>query len=1732
MLRRLLLYLGVLGLVSILGAQAAFAVNNPNGYIRGTGWNFLLLTQGFGANGGGPANMNLNWVFPHDVRTEDPKVGDVWAGIPFGGDGVTGARASGWSGAATIAADPVWFGVDGAGVLSSPGSAAEVIGGINWPTNDVVDFQHIVDRINAVVAATPDFVGDNSLALATTYVRNTTGADLKVGIITGSDDGRQLFVNDRRVDTRSDARGTAGDYEEIVFVVLAPGVNRITVLVFEGGGGWGLRCGVVLNGIRLDDVSGPASGVEFLGTGVGDPSIVGAIQGADTIVRRHNPFGWIVSDAWNYLGPLDNPYGAEGGNVQNLIGNWVAPHDIRNEDPKPGDVWVIDFGHTAVPTGHAGGNFQRALGLPADPIWYNLQDLRDIINTFAAGVGDLLPGSGVGTDPFGRGLVDLEDIFRYTSAKLKPFGIPTIDGRNCPDPNNYNTDCDLDNVALLATTYVRNNTGAELPVRIVTASDDTIVAYVNCQLVTVHSQGRGSSRLAQDFRPAVLPPGISKIAAMIVEGGGGFNFRLGVQPANSVYNYADGCPGLEFLGTGRGDNSIVGVDQFCMERSFNTQTECLDLVKVTIQGNGVGDPNQPITLVEHLNAYDLDDVAVLSTSPGGTVQCDVVNNVYTNVSSTAGDIWQNCDAFQYDYSAVSGDFDVAVEIFSRSHSTGQGRFGKFGLMMRFDLGITSRFQMNQDVFPELLDTHRTGTRNANTGGDLCDSTAEAGGSGGTILHPRFMRVTRRGQVVATYSAADLRLADGTLNPLTDANWSRRTNTDWAGALPAEVLIGFANSEHNSRGAARQAVIYRILPTSTRTSWDAAVLVGTDVGGRSGTTFGTETVAKRIVWNTTVGAVNAGLVYKVQKLSNTIQFLDYLPERRVDQQFAVIDSVYPPPFWNGLGLPDPTLPHPFVVQPIRLSGTTTGNQISPKLYQYQDGNDSGVLTFPLGPDQGPVGAFTHAHDIGSEFDPRTPGSSSFAAGVYTIRGSGNDIWDEGDKFQYAYREVAGDFVATVRIANVVNPPNARWGRAGIMARYSCHLAAKSSLACAPYRGEDPPNSDTKRHQSRSFDQSSFGVVNVRDGNGAFNRDNQVVPAGSVSQATTGWVRLVRCGDNFFSLFADDVAGEPGPWVFAGGDYHRDAPRTLLVGLVASAHNTGGANLLSVDYDNWNLEQKTELPSDCKVTRQLFLDDYEDGVLDPLYLAVLGAGAFTPAETMGRLRLTQDATGGSATAVWLNTNGIPLAATGFSVEFDAYYSKAPNTNDPADGYTFAVVQGDFASATALVGDAGGGEGYNRGDHNAIPAARLKGFAVEIDNWDGGHGSNDPPGQGANGSNQDDRYHMGINFNFDEQSGVNNVEYGAKLPPLYNRAMGNHVEVFYNPADTTGTGVSTISAFVTANDGTFPRTKVLEAKGPKLAGNIFMGFTGGTGGASCTQEVDNFRLTQLCYELPDAVTIVGPDEAPKGGSVTLAAELSGADASGQPFYRWSIVSGAGSIVGAADQPTVEVRCGGTGDVVVRVESGDRICMDMASDEHTVSCECPSAGDTHCLGLVQVSGPAGNFPGSYTFQGSGMDDGGQAVSYDFSVDGSSVQSGPSDTLTVNLTEGNHLVSVTVDDNPGCPDQAADATCDLPVTVLPPGALRLANDCNLDGSVDLSDSVCMLNAYFGGRALAVDCGAEDISNPAVIRFLDTNGDGQIGDTADAIFLLRHLFFGGPAPRNGDTETCRRFVGCQSDACP
>lgn len=79
-----------------------------------------------------------------------------------------------------------------------------------------------------------------------------------------------------------------------------------------------------------------------------------------------------------------------------------------------------------------------------------------------------------------------------------------------------------------------------------------------------------------------------------------------------------------------------------------------------------------------------------------------------------------------------------------------------------------------------------------------------------------------------------------------------------------------------------------------------------------------------------------------------------------------------------------------------------------------------------------GIFTNSGDIGS---PAIKGATVFnaATGEYRITGSGTNMWAKEDQFQYAWREITGNFTATATMRFLGQGADHRKG--GIMVRQS-------------------------------------------------------------------------------------------------------------------------------------------------------------------------------------------------------------------------------------------------------------------------------------------------------------------------------------------------------------------------------------------------------------------------------------------------------------------------------------------------------------------------------------------------------------------------------------------------------------------------------------------------------------------------------------------------------------------------
>ena len=167
------------------------------------------------------------------------------------------------------------------------------------------------------------------------------------------------------------------------------------------------------------------------------------------------------------------------------------------------------------------------------------------------------------------------------------------------------------------------------------------------------------------------------------------------------------------------------------------------------------------------------------------------------------------------------------------------------------------------------------------------------------------------------------------------------------------------------------------------------------------------------------------------------------------------------------------------------------------------------------------------DVGS---PPLPGSASFAAGVFTVKGSGADIFGTSDQFHYVYQPVPGNGTIIARVTSVSNTSSN--AKAGIMWKASTAAGSPYILIAA----------------------SPTGLVKV-----------QYNFSGSITTTTyafpNAWMKLVRSGSSFSAyLSADGIT-----WVSVlAGKSLPTIPTSATVGIFECSHST--TKLGTATFDN--------------------------------------------------------------------------------------------------------------------------------------------------------------------------------------------------------------------------------------------------------------------------------------------------------------------------------------------------------------------------------------------------------------------------------------------------------------------------------------------------------------------------------------------------------------------------------------
>jgi regulation of enolase protein 1 (concanavalin A-like superfamily) len=174
--------------------------------------------------------------------------------------------------------------------------------------------------------------------------------------------------------------------------------------------------------------------------------------------------------------------------------------------------------------------------------------------------------------------------------------------------------------------------------------------------------------------------------------------------------------------------------------------------------------------------------------------------------------------------------------------------------------------------------------------------------------------------------------------------------------------------------------------------------------------------------------------------------------------------------------------------------------------------------------GGSGQFATGNDIGNV---AAAGSDAFdsTTGVYTVRGSGADIWGTADEFHYTWTQWSGDFEITARADSVQNV-NA-WTKAGVMIRGNLRAGSlHASLFVSPSKGV--------AFQRRLADSG--------------------ITVNTPGPATTApvWLKLQRAGSVIAAYYRKAATDA---WTKIDQETFADLPNQVLVGLAVTSHADG-------------------------------------------------------------------------------------------------------------------------------------------------------------------------------------------------------------------------------------------------------------------------------------------------------------------------------------------------------------------------------------------------------------------------------------------------------------------------------------------------------------------------------------------------------------------------------------------------
>ena len=433
------------------------------------------------------------------------------------------------------------------------------------------------------------------------------------------------------------------------------------------------------------------------------------------------------------------------------------------------------------------------------------------------------------------------------------------------------------------------------------------------------------------------------------------------------------------------------------------------------------------------------------------------------VEGSGVDVSGTADSFQFVYQNLTGDGSITARVVSQTNTNA---WAKAGVMFRETLDPGSR-----NAFVPLTPAN----------GIVFQGRPTAGGSsttfnyGPTVAAPYWVRLVRAGN---TFSASIS--ADG-------ATWTLLGQTTLS--MGAQTFVGLAVSSHHN-GTLSTAVFDNVTVAAAAPP-PPDTQAPTTPAGLTATSITTSSVS--LSWSASTDLPNPGGSgvggYYVYRNGNTTTPLATVSGTSFTDTGLAASTTYS----YQVAAFDKATPVNVSAPSSALSVTTQST---------------------VAPDWG------HS-DIGAV---NAPGSFTFDGSAFTVMGSGADVYNTADSFQFVYQLFTGDGSITARVVSQSNT-NA-WAKAGVMFRET--LAVGSTNAFVPVT---PANGVV--FQGRSTSGASTATFAY----------------GPIVTAPY-WVRLVRAGNTFSAFASPDGT----TWTALGQTTIGMASQ-IYVGLAVSSHHNG-------------------------------------------------------------------------------------------------------------------------------------------------------------------------------------------------------------------------------------------------------------------------------------------------------------------------------------------------------------------------------------------------------------------------------------------------------------------------------------------------------------------------------------------------------------------------------------------------